>query len=127
MAANESGARARLSGVCKCLAYNARSNVIGEQRPDRSGPLLVIKRVFAGRDFAPSGDAIGASFDQYDVPFVGPPEAGFEKMNQRQTDMPQNNAIYFESHAPNRYRFFWMPITAKPERKCVSNCSPIAA
>ena len=100
---------------------NARTNVIDEQRPDRTRPLLVEKGVFTRRDLAPAGYSVRKHFDQDDVAFICAAETGFEEMNERHADVPQNDAVYCEAHLPNKYvpaaAVFSNPITARPALK----------
>src|SRR5262249_45062951 len=67
-------------------------------------------------------------FDQNDVAIERAAKACLKKMHERHADMPQNDAIYCNSHVPKRYvpvvSVFSKPTTASPARKNVSNCWP---
>ena len=95
VAADVFGEREDIAGGRERLAEHARRHVVLQDGPRRGGPLLVIKGIFAGRDFAPSGDAVGGDFDEDDVAAVGAAEAGFEEVHQRHADLVQHNAVEF--------------------------------
>jgi hypothetical protein len=64
-----------------------------QQRPDGARPLFVVKRVFAGRYFAPPGNPVRHRLYQNDVALVGTTKAGLEKMHQRHADVPQDQPL----------------------------------
>ena len=90
----------RGAGEIACRARAARRN--REDEPDGIGPLLVVERIFAGGDFAPSGDAFAGHFDQDDVAAVGAAEAGLEEVHQRHADLAQRDAVEFHCHGSRR-------------------------
>ena len=91
-----------LSSARDVPAEDLRDDVVAENQPGRLGPLFVVERVLSGGDFPPSRHAIGDYFHQHHVTLGGAAEAGLEKVNQRQADLPQMNSLYSDSHGPNR-------------------------
>ena len=84
------------------MVQNPRGNVVAQQRPDAAGPLLVIERIFAGGDFAPTGEAVGDNFHEYDVARIGAAETRLKEVLQRHADVPQIDLFDYDSHGPNK-------------------------
>src|ERR1035437_3318238 len=89
-------------GGIQRFAEHARGDVIVENAPGGGGPLLVVEGVFAGGDFAPTGDAVAGDFHQNDVTAVGAGKAGFEEMHQRHADLAQGDAVEFHCDGSRR-------------------------
>ena len=93
MAADVRCAIGDLRRAFEIVFENARRRVIANDQPGGSRPFFVIERIFAGGDFAPSGEAIGDHLDQHHVTLLGPAEAGLEKVHQRHADLAQDDAF----------------------------------
>ena len=82
------------------LTDDTRGTVVAHNGPCRSSPLFVVKRVFPGGDFAPTGNAVRYYFDQDNVAFVSAAEAGFKEVNQRHPHLAQMNAFDLQASFP---------------------------
>ena len=115
------GQRRDIVGARQFAAQHARGGIIAQDQPCRLGPLLVVERVFARRDFAPAGDAVAIDLDQDDVALGSAAEAGLEEMHQRHADLPQRDDLLdFHSQRPNRY------VPASGDRSKPTTASPLS-
>src|SRR5262245_32371843 len=95
MAPNVRGERIDVFRRWERLSQHAGRDIVAEDEPGGTGPLFVVKRVFAGGHFPKPGESIAPDLDQDDVTRISAGEAGLEKMDQRHPDLSKLDLIEF--------------------------------
>jgi len=66
--------------------------------PCRAGGLVAVIRVLLSDAFAMAHDTIVVDGHQHELAGIGTAEAGFEEMNERESQQPQFEAIDLHRH-----------------------------
>ena len=89
-----------------------------QSRPGRFGPLIAVKRTFAGSALSPTFSTVSISHArQHNASFSSTTEACFEEVNERQADFAQFNRLDNQSKKvflrDRHYAFLYVVLTTR--------------